>query len=326
MKAIISRILAAAFLMTGAAACNQQETDPQQAGTSFVELSLTSFNVLSVESKSPWQPRVQPICDIILREDHHPDVLCLQEVQHEEKQKDMIDILSAEYDHHLIGIKDVQASASLIFWKRDRFIEVDSGWTDMLQGNVNYSAGKYESHRYAHWVQLKDKSTGGEFLVYDIHLKTNGTSANYQQLRYDMISAIAPAAIARSRKAGGIPLFIVGDFNSYMTTVYNGIRSAPATCLELGFTDAATAAESSVNLKYKTSNINMETGELDWKKNNDAGYHRIDYIFSYSARKNITVNRYWTVLDFKDGSETYVKMPVPSDHTPVNAVFTLEYK
>ena len=59
--------------MTGAAACNQQETDPEQAGTSFVELSLTSFNVLSVESKSPWQPRVQPICDIILREDHHPD-------------------------------------------------------------------------------------------------------------------------------------------------------------------------------------------------------------------------------------------------------------
>ena len=318
-----SVILAASLFFSGIVACSQSAPDvPEEA---LLHLSLTSFNVLSADSKAAWEPRLEPIQDIILMEDHHPDVFCLQETQQTDKQKDLIILFASEYDHHLIGVKDVEASPSLIFWNRERFEAVDAGWTDMLQGNSSYSAGKYSTHRYAHYVHLREKKSGGEFLVYNIHLKTNGTDTNYQQLRYDLISAITPAAKLRSRKAGGIPVFIMGDFNSYWSTVYNGIRSAPMTCQELGFTEVSSVADTCMNLQYKTSNINMTTGELDWKKNQDEGKHRIDYIFSYSARNNITVDSYRTVLDFVDGSTTHVKTPVPSDHAPVNIVCTLKY-
>ena len=254
------------------------------------------------------------------------DVFCLQETANEDKQNDLIDLFNSEYDHHLIGVKDVEASPSLIFWKRERFELVDAGWTDMLQGNNSYTAGKYSTHRYAHYVQLREKASGGEFLVYNLHLKTNGTSVNYQKLRYDLITSIAPAAKARSRKLKAIPVFMMGDFNNYWDTVYDGIRSAPSACAACGFTEVSTVAKTQLNLQYKTSSVDMTTGELDWKKNQSEGKHRIDYIFFYAARNNVEVGRYWTVLDFVDGSTTHVKTPVPSDHAPVNAVFTLKYQ
>lgn len=322
-----SRIFAASLIIMSLVGCARTNpTNEKQSEPVFVELSVTSFNVLSADSKSPWQPRLEPIKDIILRDEHHPDVFCLQETGNADKQNDLKNLFNSEYDHHLIGVKDVEASPSLIFWKRERFELVDAGWTDMLQGNNSYTAGKYSTHRYAHYVQLREKASGGEFLVYNLHLKTNGTSVNYQKLRYDLITSIAPAAKARSRKLKAIPVFMMGDFNNYWDTVYDGIPSAPSACAACGFTEVSTVAKTQLNLQYKTSSVDMTTGELDWKKNQSEGKHRIDYIFFYAARNNVEVGRYWTVLDFVDGSTTHVKTPVPSDHAPVNAVFTLKYQ
>lgn len=290
-----------------------------KARTAAFSVSLTSYNVLATEAKSPWEGRVQAVCNIIRKADHDPDVLCLQECGADPVLSDMQRLLADEYDAHLVPVST--ADPALIFWKRDKFEKTGAGYTNMLLGDSNYTSADFPTSRYAHFVKLREKSSGKEFLVYDIHIKTNGTSVSYQKLRYDCISALCPAALQRAREAGGIPVFILGDFNNYWNTVDNGVISAPAACAGFGFVDSPTIARECVNLNYKTSGVDLN----GFAEPRDNGNYRIDYVFGYSSMP-FGVSEYRTVIDFVDKTTHRIATPVPSDHHPVNAVFHLSYR
>ena len=151
---------------------------------------------------------------------------------------------------------------------------------------------------------------------YDIHVKTNSSSVSYQQLRFDCITGLLPAAEFRSKHAGGIPVVILGDFNNYLQTVEQGCISAPAACIQGGYADAATTARTRKNFEYKTYVTDVNEGVVSTWSGKDS---RLDYIFVRSDR-DFDIESYQTVIDFLPGSTTQIRTPVPSDHCPVNAV------
>ena len=291
---------------------------PVKARTAAFSVSLTSYNVLATEAKSPWEGRVQAVHDLIRKADHDPDVLCLQECGTDPVLSDMQRLLADEYDVHVVAVST--ADPALIFWKRDKFEKTGAGYTNMLLGDPNYTSADFPTSRYAHFVKLREKNSGKEFLVYNIHIKTNGTSTSYQKLRYDCISALCPAARQRASEEGGIPVFILGDFNNYWNTVDNGVISAPAACASFGFVDSPTIARECVNLNYKTSSVDLN----GFAEPRDNGNYRIDYVFGYSFTP-FGVSKYQTVIDYVDKATHRIATPVPSDHHPVNAIFHLSY-
>ncbi|MGN1231972.1 MAG: endonuclease/exonuclease/phosphatase family protein [Candidatus Cryptobacteroides sp.] len=307
---IVSAVLAAC-------SCNSGEDNSRATGA--FDISITSFNVLGVDSKAEWAPRVKAIGDIVNLEGHCPDILCLQECSDTAKQSDLRRLFREKYDSHSIGLTD--ASPALILWDRQKFSKTDAGYSDMLLGDTGYGMSDYTGSRYAHYVRLMEKSTGCEFLVYNIHLKTNSSTVSYQKLRYDCITALCPAAIDRAERLGGIPVFIMGDFNNYIDTEEAGCISAPSACIAGGFTESASTASECINLDYKTSGVDM-SGKATPKPD---GNYRIDYIF-YRYAGPVSVSRYQTVIDFVNGSAEEISTPVASDHHPVNAIFHLEYR
>lgn len=286
--------------------------------TAAFELSFTSFNVLGVETKAEWSPRASSVDHVIRLENNNPDVLCMQECSTENITNSLITMFSDEYDYQKLS---VDGSPKLIFWKRSRFDKVRGGYTDMLLGDANYTSSDYATSRYANFVQLREKSCGKEFLVYDVHLKTNSSTESYQKLRYDCITALCPAIIKRAADAGGIPVLLGGDFNNYLGTTYNNIPSAPAACISCGFTEASSVARTLVNFNYRTSNIDMVNGVVTPVTDSDS---RIDYLFYHSVNP-IGVSKYETILDWAENSTTVIRQPVASDHLPVNATLHLSY-
>lgn len=307
-------ILSAAF---GTCACETGNDNPRATGA--FDVSITSFNVLGVDSKAEWAPRVGAIGKIINKEGHCPDILCLQECADTAKQSDLRRLFADKYDSHSIGLTD--ASPALILWDRSKFARTDAGYSDMLLGDPGYGMSDYTVSRYAHYVRLMEKSTGCEFLVYNIHLKTNSSTVSYQKLRYDCITALCPAATDRADRLGGIPVFIMGDFNNYIDTEESGYISAPSACIAGGFTESSSVARECINLNYKTSGVDLN-GKATPRPD---GNYRIDYIF-YRYGGPVTVSRYQTVIDFVGGSTEDISTPVASDHHPVNASFHLEYR
>lgn len=286
--------------------------------TAAFAVSVTSFNVLGVESKADWSPREAAVGAIIRRADHNPDIICLQECKNEPMFTSVQRMLSGDYSFHTLQKTQPDADPTLIGWKQDRFELVSGGSIDMLLGNVSYAAGDYANGRYAHYVQLRERKSGRELLVYNIHVKAGGTE--FQQVRYDCVSTLCPVAISRAEKAG-VPVLVMGDFNNYMTTWAGDIPPAPYVCVQNGFTEVSTIARECLNLNYKTSGVDLSGAATPRSDGNS----RIDYIFAWSTHP-FGVSKYQTVIDFVEGSTTKLKTPVPSDHHPVNATIHLAYR
>lgn len=283
------------------------------AATEPFTVSVSSFNLLGVYSKLAWEPRQEAVKAIITRTDHDPDVIGFQECSTNPIKSSMPTLLANAYTFHVSA--DSNCDPALIAWKKDKYTLVEGGITDMLQANLEYTAATKKSN-LTHWVRLKEKAGGREFLLYNIHVKTNSSSVSYQKLRYDCIQGLLEAAAFRSKHAGDIPVLIVGDFNNYLQTVEEGCISAPAACLAGGYADAASAAATRKNFQYKTYVTDVDEGVVSTWSSKDS---RLDYIFVWSS-KGAAVESYQTVIDFVPGSTTRINTPVPSDHCPVNAV------
>ena len=293
-------------------------------GTRIINLDKLTYagnleNLKDIEDRPNYTFVRADICDyeavkaIITRTDHDPDVIGFQECSTNPIKSSMPTLLANAYTFHVSA--DSNCDPALIAWKKDKYTLVEGGITDMLQTNLEYTAATKKSN-LAHWVRLKEKAGGREFLLYNIHVKTNSSSVSYQKLRYDCIQGLLEAAAFRSKHAGDIPVLIVGDFNNYLQTVEEGCISAPAACLAGGYADAASAAATRKNFQYKTYVTDVDEGVVSTWSSKDS---RLDYIFVWSS-KGAAVESYQTVIDFIPGSTTRINTPVPSDHCPVNAV------
>ena len=176
--------------------------------TYSLEISVGTFNLLGATYtfKGPWDVRKGPAGRLILNDAFFPDILGTQETANEQQMNDMIAMLREHYDYRA-GEHETM-SAHLVFWKRERFELVEAEDVDMMGDNY---PGKYLTSRYANYVRLREKATGNEILVYDIHPRA-GNDVETQKLREMTAKGLATAALRKARETN-LPVIITGDMN-----------------------------------------------------------------------------------------------------------------
>lgn len=270
--------------------------------TYSLEISVGTFNLLGATYtfKGPWDVRKGPAGRLILNDAFFPDILGTQETANEQQMNDMIAMLREHYDYRA-GEHETM-SAHLVFWKRERFELVEAEDVDMMGDNY---PGKYLTSRYANYVRLREKATGNEILVYDIHPRA-GNDVETQKLREMTAKGLATAALRKARETN-LPVIITGDMNNYPTTMIEGVAGTPLTLTSKGFLDTYAMTENRTNGDFSThcSQENVaEDGSLTVGRN---GTKRIDYIYAYPYER-AAASDYAIVIDFADDTHTSARV------------------
>lgn len=288
-------------------------SDTVSYSASRAKIVVETYNILSetVVDKAPWPNRKEAWKENVLKESNFPDILGLQEGRSDKQRNEIIEMLREYYNYYVCPNTDI--SPTLILWKKDRFMLVSTEVVDMLPGSV---AAYNKTSRYALHVRLKERSTGQELLVYNIHTPaaTSLSTDAKVKLHNEMISTLAPYAKAKSEETG-IPVIVMGDMNCYPTTVANGIPGSIPTFKNHGFRDTYDMTTNRTNHNYGTYNsqANVDNCTANYAAN---GANRLDYIMLW-PESSFKVNSYEIIINFTDQTTHKVQCPLPSDHNPV---------
>lgn len=287
--------------------------------TASFDASVTTYNVLSVEAdpmvepEFAWQLRKDALMAMILQANNDADIIGFQETTIvAEEIKEMI---GETYDSHISGR---EVSARLISWKPEKFelVEYDDD-IDIFGEEVT---GRYSARFIGH-VKLREIKTGKELLLYNIHVpaSTNLPRKDGQEIREVGARNLAKYAKQKTLETG-LPAIVLGDFNNYFATVIEGIQSAPMTLSKAGFVDTFQSAKTRRNEDYSTT-VNRANSSVKLGEN---GTKRLDYIFTY-PKDRVFVSDFEILINFKNGSNTELQKPVPSDHHPVRSHLYFTY-
>lgn len=300
----------------------------KKAETALFSTTIETFNVMAdraylhshgkdyyeerqIAGKDYWSNRRIAFRDLVLAPDNRPDILALQEVAQPKQLADIVSLLSGEYDVHISArIIDPRA----VFWKKDKYSLV--GFDDNIEGYDSTVSGYYTG-RYVSCVRLKEKNTGKELLVFNLHPNSGG-SVEKQRMRGILARRVADTAKKLSKKYHA-PAIVLGDFNNYVNTVIDGLPGSPMVMKSFGFSDTFDDAIEKTNEQFSSYDKIYVTKASE----SDGGRRRLDYIFTYSEEK-ITVSDYRILIRFQDGSSKF-KTPRPSDHHPVRSTLYLCY-
>jgi endonuclease/exonuclease/phosphatase family metal-dependent hydrolase len=267
---------------------------PAEATTPRTTVKVASFNVDSawrqmVDPSIPhWESRVQGIARII--NTAKPDVIGIQEAPdinvagHVYHQADDIRRMTS---YAMYQAPDAATKIDPILYRAGLFTLVGSGYK--VFENKPYPV----YGRAMTWVKLRSKATGQTFLVANTHFQVG---ADQQAVR-DREGVLLAAEL--KRVAGGVPVFVTGDFNS------SASKTAPQTknLAAIGVTDtyAMTASRTHGDLKSYNG--------YRWPV---AGSSRIDQVYAGApAAKDLKVSHWenWTAY----GNQAIGGRP-PSDH------------
>ena len=259
-------------------------------------IRITSVDDNSENLNHRWANRRDLCVNTILK--RSPDFFCLQEVLYDSydyfKQKckkyTSYGFVGPEMDpftsgYHFIG-------KNVIFFRTDKFEYVSSGnyWLSddpLIGGSVSWGTTRA---RHCNWVRLKDKKTGKEFRILDVHLDHLSDSARKEQIKLVLREC--------GQYSPDFPQIICGDFNT-------GITSAPIKYIH---------QQDGWKEMYETIHGKKEYGyTFHAFKGDNRGKkgRRIDFIF---YRGNITPISCEVVKDHE--GELY-----PSDHYFIEASF-----
>ena len=145
---------------------------------------------------------------------YRPDVICMQEVIYDsynyfkEKFSDYVayGFAGPEMDPYTEGYHFI--GKNVIFFSKKRYEFVSSGcyWlseTPLAAGSCSWNTMRA---RHCNWVRLRDRKSGAEFRVLDIHLDHKSDDARREQMKM-IVGECA-------QYAAGFPQVICGDFNS----------------------------------------------------------------------------------------------------------------
>lgn len=280
---------------------------------------VESYNILGEAhvDKSPWPNRKTHMGAIVLQEGNFPDVIGIQECASTSQMNDVIAMLKEKYNYY--AGNNTYMSPRLIFWKKDMFELVNSAIVDMTPGKYSDT---YRGSRYALQVQLRERASGRQFLLFNIHLRSGG-DVETTKLRKEMVDYLAPYAKNLSGQQGDLPVVILGDMNSRYETVIGGIQSSPKVFESYGYTDTYRLTTNRTNQNYSTYNTqdNVDNCTVTYSAN---GAGRIDYIVVW-PQDRVAVQDYEIVLNFTDRSTHKVACPIPSDHNPVRSTLLMTY-
>ncbi len=215
MKRIISVVLMFFLLLTSGQA---RKTGGETYKIMSCNIRITNVDDDSEDLNRRWSNRRDLCVNTILK--RNPDIFCLQEVIYDSydyfkkkcRKYTSYGFAGPEMDpytegYHLIG-------KNVIFFRTDKFEYVSSGhyWLSedpVIGGSMSWGTTRA---RHCNWVRLKDKKTGKEFRILDVHLDHKSDSARVEQIKMIL------------RECGqyepDFPQIICGDFNA-------GINSAP---------------------------------------------------------------------------------------------------
>lgn len=290
--------------------------------TALFSTTVGTYNLLSskydhVYPNNIWKNRKKAVKAIIMESDNNPDIFGIQEGMVKQQVLELADLLKDSYECHISKRK---VSPRAIFWKPERFELLSYGDdTEILDEKI---AG-FGTTRYATYVYLKEKNTGRNLLVFNLHAPSN-YSKNRSKEREMLATMISNRAKVISKDSKNSPVIILGDFNSVPKAPSNDkFPSAPEVLARNGFTDTFSATSNRINAYYGTHN-QITTGTATSGQNPANCSKRIDYIFTYSKNK-ITVSDYRIIINFAKKSGTVLQKPIPSDHRPVRATLHLHY-
>lgn len=287
---IIKKLIGAALALTLTAtvAGAKLVREPQEKGTHRVMSCNIRITGLDADKGTPgqWENRREVCRDVILAQ--KPDLICMQEViydSYDYMKKELKGYTSygftgPEMDpftegYHFIG-------KNVIFFKTSRYEVTGSGcyWLSedpLIAGSCSWNTTRA---RHCNWLRLRDKKTGEEFRIMDIHLDHKTEGARQEQTKLIIREA--------AQYAEDFPQVLCGDFNS-------GPAQAAA-----GFLHEAGWRDAYVELGIPERNSFHGFKGENYKKNKK----RIDFVFLHGGVKATYCKM---VTDSVDGV-------LPSDH------------
>lgn len=204
---LLNILLSAAFLLC---ACNKaSEEIPEPTDPSQGFLSVMSFNVRYLAGDTgarSWANRQKGIYEMLA--DRKPMVMGVQEAYVSQVK----DILKAMPQYKAYAVSRDGSSSSNetcgIFYLKDSIalLNVGNFWLSKSPSKVSMGWDA-ACTRICTWAQLRIKSSGQKFYIFNTHLDHVGTTARYEGLR------LIWSKIDEINKEG-LPIFITGDFNA----------------------------------------------------------------------------------------------------------------
>ena len=198
---------------------------------------------------------------------------------------------------------------ALILYDTTKYTKTDSGYF-WLSDTPSYKSYFYDvayNYRVANWVRLRDKTTGEEFVFVNAHLEQTQSSAITNGAGYTIDSSDAPIARIRQaqlicdqieQNAPGVPVVIVGDWNSYAGT------DGYSTFIDNGYQDLREIAEDADTCGTYTA----------WTRTDPTKFSKGDHIVA-SAQCTATLYDVLYEEDVDSASGYHL-----SDHTPMLGV------
>ncbi|MCG2614853.1 endonuclease/exonuclease/phosphatase family protein [Terrimonas sp. NA20] len=247
-----------------------------------------------------WSSR-KDICLKVIK-NHKPDVICLQEVlkiQADDCRKffssyQLIGFDGPEMDAHTTGYHGIAKNP--ILFSKDRYELLTAGtyWlseTPLVAGSKSWDTARA---RHANWVRIREKKTGKEFRVVNLHLDHISAEAKIQQ-----------AKMVVDESAQYLPDYtqiLTGDFNSrFDSNVFSSVRDG-------GWNESY----ETIHGKKEAGHTGHEFQGVKYDKASSKG--RIDYIWYRGKVKPVGA------LIIKDD----VSGKYPSDHFFLQADLVIE--
>lgn len=247
------------------------------------------------DGANSWPFRRDLVFDVI--QAYRPDLLGVQEALR--GQLDEIGVAVPGYSEIGVGRDDGRTAGeySAILFREGRFEPLESGtfwFSDTPEAPGSMSWGNRIT-RIATWARLRDVATGGEIVVYNLHLDHESQPSRERS---------AELLATRLTAHAGARVIVMGDFNSgEANPAYRFLIGAGALTPR---TTASPRLRDTYRALHPTDTIvgtfNGFTGEETGEK--------IDHIL---------VNDGWTILD-AGIVRTSAAGRYPSDHFPVTAV------
>lgn len=292
----------------GVAAATPWLSKPFYAGSFNSEKSSESHKILccNIRVALPeddaagfgWNVRKEVCIDVMRSQ--KPDIICMQEVlevQNDDLKKAFPKFFSygfegPEMDAFKEGYHGIAKNP--IFFSKSRYelIAASQYWlseTPLVAGSLSWDTARA---RNASWIRLKDKKSGSEFRVVNLHLDHKSQPAREKQIKLVLDEA--------AQYPKDFPQILTGDFNvGADNPVYDLVESS-------GWNDTYTSIHRNAGQDFT---FHQFKGESYTKKGN-AG--KIDFIFS---KGNVKATSSEIIKDNKNGR-------YPSDHYFVSAVMS----
>ena len=242
-------------------------------------------------AKGVGWPQRKDICLQIIK-NKKPDIIALQEVlkvQAEDfrqyfKNFQLLGFDGPEMDEHTTGYHGIAKNPILFSRERYELLGAGTYWlseTPLIAGSKSWDTGRA---RHANWVRLRERNTGREFRVVNLHLDHVSENAKIRQLKMVVEES--------AQYQPGFPQLLAGDFNARRESeVFASIKTA-------AWKEAYETIHGEAEAGYTTHEFNGE----NYPKGASKG--RIDFIWYRGKVKPVAAG---IIKDSVDGK-------YPSDH------------